>query len=132
MTSAPDCCRAEPAGSQALLSKVEAVTRLLAQAVPVQDFEKLPALEALGRILATPLVSRIAVPGWDNSAMDGYALRAGDLATAQGRLRVSQRIAAGNPGTRLDARHRGAHLHGRSPPRGGRHGRDPGGLPRRG
>ncbi|MGB7552155.1 MAG: molybdopterin molybdenumtransferase MoeA, partial [Chromatiaceae bacterium] len=101
MTSAPDCCRADPAGSQALLSKEEAVTRLLAQAVPVPDSEQLPALEALGRILASPVVSRISVPGWDNSAMDGYALRAGDLTTTQGRLRVSQRIAAGNPGTRL-------------------------------
>ncbi|MFZ1575885.1 MAG: molybdopterin molybdenumtransferase MoeA, partial [Chromatiaceae bacterium] len=102
MTSALDCCRADPAGSQALLSKEEAVTRLLAQAVPVREHAKLPTLEALGRVLATPVVSQIAVPGWDNSAMDGYALRAGDLATAQGRLRVSQRIAAGSPGTRLE------------------------------
>ena len=102
MTSTPDCCHAEPAGSQALLTKAEAVSRLLAQAVPVPDSEQLPSLEALGRILATPVVSRISVPGWDNSAMDGYALRASDLATAQGRLRVSQRIAAGNTGTRLE------------------------------
>lgn len=102
MTSVLDCCCADPAGSKALLSKEEAVTRLLAQAVPVQEHAKLPTLEALGRVLATPVVSQIAVPGWDNSAMDGYALRAGDLATAQGRLRVSQRIAAGSPGTRLE------------------------------
>ena len=67
MTSAPDCCRADPAGAQALLRKEGAVSRLLAQPVPVQDFEQLPSLEALGRILATPVVSRIAVPGWDKA-----------------------------------------------------------------
>ncbi|MBP6734661.1 MAG: molybdopterin molybdenumtransferase MoeA, partial [Chromatiaceae bacterium] len=61
MTSAPDCCCADPAGSKALLSKEEAVTRLLAQAVPVQEHAKLPTLEALGRVLATPVVSQIAV-----------------------------------------------------------------------
>ncbi|MBP6809868.1 MAG: molybdopterin molybdotransferase MoeA [Chromatiaceae bacterium] len=102
MTSPPDGCCADPAGSKALLSKDEAVQRLLGQAVPVQEHENLPTLEALGRVLAIPLVSQITVPGWDNSAMDGYALRAGDLAGNQGRLRVSQRIAAGKPGTRLE------------------------------
>ncbi|MBP6733346.1 MAG: molybdopterin molybdenumtransferase MoeA, partial [Chromatiaceae bacterium] len=61
MTSVLDCCCADPAGSKALLSKEEAVTRLLAQAVPVQEHAKLPTLEALGRVLATPVVSQIAV-----------------------------------------------------------------------
>ncbi len=102
MTSAPDCCITDRAGPKALLSKEEALKRLLAQARPVQDQENLPIQETLGRVLATPVVSQVAVPGWDNSAMDGYALRASDLARAQGRLRVSQRIPAGSPGTRLE------------------------------
>ncbi len=102
MTSAPDYCIADRSSPRALLSKEEALHRLLAEVRPVQDHENLPTQEALGRVLATPVVSQIAVPSWDNSAMDGYALCAGDLATAQGRLRVSQRIHAGSLGTRLE------------------------------
>jgi len=37
---------------------------------------------ALGRILAEPISSRTDLPGFDNSAMDGYAVRAGDVAHA--------------------------------------------------
>jgi molybdopterin molybdotransferase len=43
----------------------------------------------------------IAVPGADNSAMDGYAMRAADVPAAGTRLPVSQRIAAGHVGTAL-------------------------------
>ena len=42
---------------------------------PITDTETLPLRQALGRILASELVSPIAVPSHDNSAMDGYALR---------------------------------------------------------
>ncbi len=77
--------------------------RLLAQARPVPDQEQIPIQDALGRILAMPVVSQVAVPGWDNSAMDGYALRASDLAKTQGLLRISQRIPAGNTGTLLES-----------------------------
>jgi molybdopterin molybdotransferase len=49
-------------------------------------------IDALGSVLADDVVASIAVPGDDNSAMDGYALRA---AEAAGPLQVSQRIAAG-------------------------------------
>ena len=38
--------------------------------------------EALGRVAAEPITSPIDLPPWDNSAMDGYAIRAGDVATA--------------------------------------------------
>lgn len=52
--------------------------------------EMLPIRSALGRVLARDLVSGIAVPAQDNSAMDGYALRGSGLA-ADGptRLRVA-------------------------------------------
>ena len=40
---------------------------------PVQDRMELPLLEALGRVLATDVVSPFDVPPHDNSAMDGYA-----------------------------------------------------------
>ncbi|MBF0220288.1 MAG: molybdopterin molybdotransferase MoeA [Gammaproteobacteria bacterium] len=78
-----------------------AVARLLAAAQPLQQYERLPLEAALGRILAVPVVSRIDVPGWDNSAMDGYALRAGDVANSETALPVSQRIAAGFAGVPL-------------------------------
>lgn len=38
--------------------------------------------EALGRVLAEPVTSTTALPPWDNSAMDGYAVRAADTAAA--------------------------------------------------
>jgi len=46
---------------------------------PVQAIERVHVRAALGRVLATDVVSPIAVPGHDNSAMDGYALRFSDL-----------------------------------------------------
>ena len=53
----------------------------------------LPLAEADGRILAEDLVSPIAVPAHDNSAMDGYALRGSDL---QGDAKTCLRV---HPGT---------------------------------
>jgi molybdopterin molybdotransferase len=47
---------------------------------PVTAVERVPVRSALGRVLAGDVVSPIAVPGHDNSAMDGYAVRFADLA----------------------------------------------------
>ncbi len=53
----------------------------IARLVPrVQAVESLALRSALGRVLARDIVSPIHVPSHDNSAMDGYALRAADLA----------------------------------------------------
>ena len=46
---------------------------------PVTAVEQLPIRSALGRILATDVTSSLNVPGHDNSAMDGYAVRHADL-----------------------------------------------------
>jgi molybdopterin molybdotransferase len=46
---------------------------------PVTAVERVPVRSALGRVLATDVISPIAVPGHDNSAMDGYAVRFADL-----------------------------------------------------
>jgi molybdopterin molybdotransferase len=46
---------------------------------PVTTVEKLHIRQSLGRVLADDVVSPIDVPGHDNSAMDGWALRFGDL-----------------------------------------------------
>ena len=46
---------------------------------PVTAVERVDVRSALGRVLATDIVSPLAVPGHDNSAMDGYAVRFADL-----------------------------------------------------
>ena len=46
---------------------------------PVAAVERVHIRNALGRVLAADIVSPFAVPGHDNSAMDGYALRFADL-----------------------------------------------------
>ena len=62
---------------------VEAAQAFIARLVsPVEAVEKLALRAALGRVLAQDVVSGIAVPAHDNSAMDGYALRGADLAGA--------------------------------------------------
>ncbi|MFZ4552165.1 MAG: gephyrin-like molybdotransferase Glp [Aquabacterium sp.] len=71
--------------------------------------EPVDSFDALGRVLAESLVSPVDVPPLDNSAMDGYAVRAADLAQA-GQAGVpatavtlpkAQRIAAGQVGVTL-------------------------------
>lgn len=65
----------------------------LADSAPVRLTETLPLAAADGRVLAEPVMAALDLPPWDNSAMDGYALR---LADWQGEpLPVSQRILAG-------------------------------------
>ncbi len=77
----------------------EARERVIA-AVDLLGSESVPLRSALGRILARPLVSTLDVPRWDNSAMDGFAVRAADTrgasADAPVRLRVIGDIAAGS------------------------------------
>jgi molybdopterin molybdotransferase len=92
-----------PAAKRApMLSLDEALARLVAGAAAarIAEVESVAAADAFGRVLAADLVSAIDVPPLDNSAMDGYALRASD-AGAGAVLPVSQRIAAGHAGTAL-------------------------------
>jgi hypothetical protein len=105
-----------------LRSYEEALALLLAQAAPVARHEHVALADALGRVLAEPVVSRIDVPAWDNSAMDGYAVRSADLVGESPRLRVVQRIAARSAGDdeahRFDEDYVRALEHG-MPPAGG-------------
>ncbi|MBS0428195.1 MAG: molybdopterin molybdotransferase MoeA [Proteobacteria bacterium] len=80
----------------------DAVARLLAEAVPLQDVEQLSTFEADGRVLAQDLIAGLTVPPRDNSAMDGYAVRLADC-TGDAVLPVSQRIPAGTVGQPLAA-----------------------------
>jgi len=65
-----------------LLSVEEALERVLAAIPGPTDVEQVFLSEARGRILAEDVMSLTALPPWDNSAMDGYAIRAGDVAGA--------------------------------------------------
>jgi molybdopterin molybdotransferase len=86
---------------QSMLTADQARAQLVASAQPIDGIERVPLGEALGRVLAEDLVSPLDVPGYDNSAMDGYAVHSADSDAAGFTLRVSQRIAAGHPGGEL-------------------------------
>jgi molybdopterin molybdotransferase len=65
---------------------------------PVTTVERVPVRSALGRVLAQDITSGIDVPGQDNSAMDGYAMRWADLKTdGETRLQVTGASFAGKP-----------------------------------
>jgi molybdopterin molybdotransferase len=83
----------------ALLTVQEAQARILAGCTPFTP-EWMPLEQALGRALAEDVVARLTQPPWDNSGMDGYALRAVDTARAGSRLRVVEAIYAGQVPTR--------------------------------
>ena len=66
--------------------------------------ESIATVDALGRVLAERAVAAVSLPPWDNSAMDGYAIRAADTAGAtEGepvQLRVIGDVPAGAAPTR--------------------------------
>jgi molybdopterin molybdotransferase len=86
--------------SDTLISVDQAQEHLLGAARPLVETETIPADAALGRVLAEPLLSSVAVPPLDNAAMDGYALRLQDWAEDRW-LTVAQRIPAGSIGQPL-------------------------------
>jgi molybdopterin molybdotransferase len=61
-----------------LLSLKDALSRMQDFLNPITETETVTLLDGLDRILATDIRSNINVPGYDNSAMDGYALRHAD------------------------------------------------------
>ena len=74
-----------------------ALSELLARAAPLAA-ESVSTFDADGRVLAQDLLSSLNVPGHDNSAMDGYAVRCADWTDAATLLRLDQRIPAGSSG----------------------------------
>lgn len=84
-----------------LMSLDEALKTLLAQITPLMGVESVATLDADGRILAQDLVSALQVPAFDNSSMDGYAVRSADVQQTGVVLAVTQRIAAGQQGQPL-------------------------------
>ena len=60
-----------------MVEESEALARILAQARPL-EVTTVPLLEALGRFLAEPIRSTLRHPAFDNSVVDGYAIRLAD------------------------------------------------------
>lgn len=84
-----------------MLSYQEALERLQAAAIPVTEVRSQPLVAAAGRVLAQAQFATVSVPPLDNSAMDGYAVRAADITAPGVCLPVSQRIPAGSVGHTL-------------------------------
>ncbi|MFZ5693373.1 MAG: gephyrin-like molybdotransferase Glp [Pseudomonadota bacterium] len=80
----------------ALLPVAEALQRVLAQATALPA-ERVPITEAHGRVLAEDVRSLRTQPPADVSAMDGYAVRAEDVASVPISLKVTGEVAAGKP-----------------------------------
>jgi molybdopterin molybdotransferase len=74
---------------------VEQALEAILSSVQRLETERVDIVASLGRVLAEPIVSRREIPPWDNSSMDGYAVRAEDTARGPVELAVVGRIAAG-------------------------------------
>jgi molybdopterin molybdotransferase len=83
-----------------VLTADQLLEELLKRARGQTQTESIPTELSLGRVLAQSQVSMISVPPLDNSAMDGYAVRAAECLPGA-RLTVTQRIAAGQVGEAL-------------------------------
>jgi len=88
----------EPGHGHKALRLDEARARILANVTPVEGSETRPLREALGRVLAAPVVSTVDVPSHTNSAMDGFALAGSELpAEGERSLEVIGTSWAGRP-----------------------------------
>ncbi|MGA7544649.1 MAG: gephyrin-like molybdotransferase Glp [Methyloceanibacter sp.] len=79
----------------ALLSVADALARVTEGLEPLQA-ESIPLADARGHVLADDLAARLTQPPFDASAMDGYAVRAGDVASLPAKLRLIGLSAAGH------------------------------------
>lgn len=80
------------AGSSRLSTVEEALAVVLGSIGGPTDVETVALVEALGRTLATDVVAANDLPPWDNSAMDGYAIRSRDVAGASEAAPVALRV----------------------------------------
>jgi molybdopterin molybdotransferase len=80
----------------------EHLAQILAAAHPLDTVE-VPLAAAAGHTLAAPVLARVDIPVFDNSAMDGFAVRFADVEAASADTPVTLRVVADLPaGTELD------------------------------
>jgi molybdopterin molybdotransferase len=79
----------------ALLSVAEALARVTRGLMPLET-ERVALDQAAGRVLAEDLAARLTQPPFDASSMDGYAVRAADVAALPATLKLVGRSAAGS------------------------------------
>jgi len=79
-----------------MISAKEALNRILEQ-IPTLGRERVPILQAQGRVLAEDIYSTRNIPPWDNSAMDGYAVRHADIGLASKENPVLLKVIADLP-----------------------------------
>lgn len=79
-----------------LLSVDDALNRIVGSARPAHAIEHVGLHDGLGRVLAQDLAARLTHPAFDNSAMDGYAVRHDDVRTVGVELKVIGQSAAGH------------------------------------
>ena len=116
-----------------MMSVDEAVAIIAARVTAVRDIETVDLRNADGRILAAGISAPLPLPPFTNSAVDGYAVRSGDLSGDAGagvsghRTRSGRRLgaSAGQAGPRR------AHLYRRADAGGRRYGIHAGGRPPR-
>ena len=83
-----------------LLPVAEAEKLISARVIPVSGQEMAPLRAALGRVLTADLIAPFNLPPFDNSAVDGYAVRGDDIDGArERRLAIVDRVAAGHAAT---------------------------------
>jgi len=87
------------------LLAIENVERLIAERVtPVAETETIALKDARGRVLAREGVAPIDLPPFDNSAVDGYAVRHANLGSGETTLAIVDRLTAGRAAARTVAR----------------------------
>jgi molybdopterin molybdotransferase len=85
-----------------MISVEEAIATLLESSSLLVETRSVRLAAAVGRTLASDLVSPVDVPPADNSAMDGYAFRHADWPGESGELMLSQRVTAGTSPAELE------------------------------
>jgi len=80
------------------LMPLDEAERIIRERVmPVAETEMVPLAAAYGRVMASDVTAPISLPPFDNSAVDGYAVRSADLdPAAETRLAITGRVTAGH------------------------------------
>jgi molybdopterin molybdotransferase len=82
-----------------MLSVTEATQRLLSK-LPICELETIALQDIFGRVLAEDILAEVASPRFDNSSMDGFAVRAGDTKSAEEAKPVTLKVIGDIPAGR--------------------------------